>query len=213
MSAQYRVAVYGTLREGQHNHDMYLGTPDVTYVGDCELPGFMMLEVWASVPGIVPCVDQQMTVSCELYDVDPKTLARLDGLEGIDKGMYTREKVTTPVFGTVLVYQIGPSTFRNIFRGGRELMFFEDGDFAAKKKWSILRADVGKMLDHQFLREAGLWAYTRGKDVNTPVQQSTNVVPLLPSPPPKPVEPEFNWKRIYGDVVAMQAAEVVRHAE
>lgn len=203
MSAKFRIAVYGTLLSDKHNHATYLKSPDVTYVTDYEIPGYLMMEVWNGVPGIVPCSDPRMGVLCEIYDVDPSTLKKLDGLENIDEGMYRRATFTTPLWGKVMVYEMGPMTFKNIFRGGRELLIFKDGDYKSRDRWTLLRADLPKLVDHDYLRDAGLHGMVGTRTDN-------KVVSIIPE---KPTEPPFNWKAIYGEIVAAKQMEVLRHAE
>jgi hypothetical protein len=117
--------------------------------------------------------------------------------------MYRRVTFTTPLWGKVMVYEMGPMTFKNIFRGGRELLIFKDGDFKSRDRWTLLRADLPKLIDHDYLRDAGLHGMVGARTDN-------KVVSIIPE---KPTEPSFNWKALYGEIVAAKQMEVPRHAE
>lgn len=74
----YRVAVYGTLRQGCSNHDL-LAT--ACYLGCTRIAGLAMYDL-----GFCPAARfaPASTIEAEIYDVDGKTLADLDRLEGCD---------------------------------------------------------------------------------------------------------------------------------
>ena len=72
-----KVFVYGTLMKGRKYHNQYLFQSP--YLGKAEIAGFAMYAVSAC-PGIVP--ERGEKVKGEVYEVDPETLMKLDGLEG-----------------------------------------------------------------------------------------------------------------------------------
>ena len=184
--AKFQVAVYGTLRKNGHNHHAYL--KDCPQLGTWQLPGYVMMTLAPKIPCILPSSIAEMDVECEIYEVDYATLRRLDGLEGVDHEMYRRVNVDTPLFGRVFVYEAHPKTFKNIFKGGRELMFYTNGDYFDPGRWQVLRADVHKILDHEYLMDAGLRAL-----IPTVKEQ-------LSLPAPEPKEEAFNWVPLYGEV-------------
>lgn len=81
------VFVYGTLLRGCHNHGYFLGGAE--FLGDADLVDYALYNL-GSYPGIIPAGGE--AVVGELYQVDDKTLARLDRLEG-NGWLYTRKKV------------------------------------------------------------------------------------------------------------------------
>jgi gamma-glutamylcyclotransferase (GGCT)/AIG2-like uncharacterized protein YtfP len=88
-----RVAVYGTLRKGLHNH--YL-LEDSKYLGEqtIDLKKFRMVSL-GGFPAVLPSDSVGATpLTIEVYAVDDDTLSRLDGLEG-HPNWYIREKIPT----------------------------------------------------------------------------------------------------------------------
>lgn len=97
------VAVYGSLREGLHNH-VVLGHSEK--VGDGKLEGFGMYTLGAF--PVLSGVGRITEVVVEVYKVTPKTMLRLDMLEGYPH-FYTRSIVDVIVGGKVVkawVYHI-----------------------------------------------------------------------------------------------------------
>ena len=83
------VAVYGTLRRGQHNHAV-LGAS--CFVGLAKTaPRYTLFDLGVGFPGMVEGGESSVVV--ELYEVDAATLARLDRLEGVDHGLYRRVSI------------------------------------------------------------------------------------------------------------------------
>lgn len=73
-----RVFVYGTLRKGMYNHDIYLRERSV-YCGDGYIKGSLMTIAGVVYPAFLPQGDH--LVFGELYDVDEETVQCLDELE------------------------------------------------------------------------------------------------------------------------------------
>lgn len=86
-----RVFVYGTLKQGLHNHHYLI---DQQYLGPATLPDYTLYAVTPWYPGILPAEPgRKSQVDGELYDVDASCVARLDHLE--DNGAtYLRREVT-----------------------------------------------------------------------------------------------------------------------
>jgi gamma-glutamylaminecyclotransferase len=81
------VFVYGTLLQGQENHNAYLLESE--FLGNAELAGYGLYAV-SSYPGIVQKKGKR--VKGEIYKVDKKTLKKLDILEG-EGSLYIRKQV------------------------------------------------------------------------------------------------------------------------
>lgn len=98
-----KVAVYGSLRKGLHNHSV-LG--DSKQLGEDELEGFSMYSL-----GCYPYVrpdGSDKTIKVEIYEVNDATSDRLDILEGYREGgdsYYDRKEVETSL-GTAWIYFI-----------------------------------------------------------------------------------------------------------
>lgn len=96
----YRVFVYGTLMKGRYNHDRYLRGQK--YLGRAVLHGYAMYSL-GSYPGIVP--EEGEKVLGEVYEVDEKTLRRLDRLE--DNGrLYTRRTAEVWIDGGLVSAEV-----------------------------------------------------------------------------------------------------------
>lgn len=70
------IAVYGTLKKGNHNHYLLNGSK---YLGKEVINGFLMYSL-----GGFPCVvkNNNKSIHCEIYEVDDKTLSNIYRLEG-----------------------------------------------------------------------------------------------------------------------------------
>lgn len=90
------VAVYGTLRRGGGNHRLL---QNESLVGHTSVPGFDMLQVSMSFPGVV---DGDGNVVVEVWEVSKEAFARLDILEGYPN-LYTRRLIPTE-FGDAWIY-------------------------------------------------------------------------------------------------------------
>lgn len=71
-----KLAVYGTLRDGEYNHDRMKGAE---YIGTYRIPGFQMrTNGWF--PYAIPVSGKKLVV--ELYSLTPEILGRIDDIEG-----------------------------------------------------------------------------------------------------------------------------------
>jgi len=90
-----RVFVYGTLKRGWHNHRL-LATAQ--FVGNATLDGtHVLLDAGFPVCMVHP---QGATVTGEVYEVDGRTLANLDQLEGEGRMYHRQPKEITYADGT-----------------------------------------------------------------------------------------------------------------
>ena len=97
----HRVFVYGTLKRGLHNH-VLLERARASFVGAARTtrPSFAMLLADAGYPYVVKTTTDARAIDGEVYVVDDDTLERLDALEEIATGMYSRESVEVTMTGT-----------------------------------------------------------------------------------------------------------------
>jgi gamma-glutamylcyclotransferase (GGCT)/AIG2-like uncharacterized protein YtfP len=99
-----KVAVYGSLVKGMHNHDYYLGK--AKYVGEYYTTPDFTLYSLNSFPGLKKngCTSIRM----EVYDVSKIELKRIDSLEGYVKSNpnnhYERTIMKTP-YGRAIGYE------------------------------------------------------------------------------------------------------------
>lgn len=99
------VAVYGSLREGMHNHRL-LERGDAKLIGEFKTkPEYTMFSL-GSFPGVSK--KGKSSIVLEVYEVDDDTLENLDSLEGYRKNnpkesFYIREVIDTP-FGESYIY-------------------------------------------------------------------------------------------------------------
>lgn len=84
-----KVAVYGSLREGLHNHQVLGDSP---LLGNDKLSSFSMYSL-GSYPFVVPDA-QSKEIQVEVYDVEPNVFKALDRLEGYPS-FYDRKEVNT----------------------------------------------------------------------------------------------------------------------
>lgn len=90
MSAEKFIFVYGTLKRGCSNHHFL---SDQKFIGAARTaPGFRLYAL-GGFPGMIAQPDDRDGVTGEVWSVDPAALVRLDGLEGLDEGMYRREHI------------------------------------------------------------------------------------------------------------------------
>ena len=97
----HRVFVYGTLKRGLHNH-VLLERARASFVGAARTTraSFAMLLADAGYPYVVKTTTNARAIDGEVYVVDDDTLERLDALEEIATGMYSRESVEVTMTGT-----------------------------------------------------------------------------------------------------------------
>ena len=90
MTDRQRLFLYGTLKRGGLNHALMAGQ---TYCGDARSAfGFRLIDL-GEFPGLVSDPSDRTGVSGEVWSVDLVTLSRLDELEGVNEGLYRRERV------------------------------------------------------------------------------------------------------------------------
>jgi len=94
--SKHKVAVYGTLRQGQGNHRLLNQDP----VKHIEVAGFKMYSL-GGFPAIQTSENSKDVIKAELYEVDDSTLRDLDRLEG-----YDRTQTTTNTFYDVQVIDV-----------------------------------------------------------------------------------------------------------
>lgn len=98
------VFVYGTLKQGHHNHTV-MQEAGGELIGPGVVSGSRMISL-GGFPGLVECDDLSSIVTGELYEVDD--VRPLDSLEGyrphLDEGMYLRRtRTVTQPDGTEVV--------------------------------------------------------------------------------------------------------------
>lgn len=87
MSPDKLIFVYGTLKRGCSNHHYLAGQK---FLGEARtVPGFRLYGL-TGYPGMVAKSDDRDGVTGEVWSVDAPALRHLDGLEGIDEGLYRR---------------------------------------------------------------------------------------------------------------------------
>jgi gamma-glutamylcyclotransferase (GGCT)/AIG2-like uncharacterized protein YtfP len=85
------VFVYGTLKRGGSNHFLLAGQQ---FVGAGQTRAGFALYDLEGYPGMVAEAAAAGGIAGEVWSVDATCLAELDRLEGIDEGIYRREKVS-----------------------------------------------------------------------------------------------------------------------
>lgn len=115
--AAFRIAVYGTLKRGCSNHHLLMRA---RFLGTDHLNSIVLHDL-GPYPGAVEQPSQGILV--EVYEVDERTFARVDALEGYsaqapERGEYTRQQRDTR-FGPAWVYFYNGSVrgCRRITRG------------------------------------------------------------------------------------------------
>lgn len=97
-----KVAVYGSLRKGLHNHRLLQGEK---FVGQFETDPLYSLIDLGSFPGLLK--DGNTAVLMEVFEVNADKLKKLDSLEGYhgkgENNFYNREKIESP-FGELYTY-------------------------------------------------------------------------------------------------------------
>ena len=100
--AQHRVFVYGTLKRGYGNHEL-LSRHNAEFIGNAALPNHNMKSLGAF-PAIYRTAAGYPPISGELFWVSAECLKALDILEGVEGGLYSREKEFILGVGDVFVY-------------------------------------------------------------------------------------------------------------
>lgn len=121
-----KLAVYGTLKRGYHNHDRYL--KDSLYLGFCWVENYALAD-----EGFYPFAFRfpNRKVLVEVYEVDVPTLDQTDRLEGVNSGHYSRDQVTTH-WGQAFMYT---QTGRVLTTGTDK--WFPDGIWQGQQSWKV----------------------------------------------------------------------------
>lgn len=99
MSNKLLVFVYGTLKQGHHNHRLL---EDSTYMGKHTIKdGYLMYNLGAY-PAVIKQNGEGLPVHGEIYEITEATLKSLDVLEGYPE-LYYRETIHTE-FGDAIIY-------------------------------------------------------------------------------------------------------------
>lgn len=113
-----KVAVYGSLRQGFHNHPLIEGSE---YLGTTMTVDEYTMYDLGSFPAVCLTFPYSQIV-VEVYDVDESTMFRLNRLEGYrGEGMdnfYDRSLVETEAFGACYMYHTGPMVRSEVVRSG-----------------------------------------------------------------------------------------------
>ena len=100
-SASHLVFVYGTLKRGFANDHFLRGQ---TFRGEARTPAGFRLYRISDYPGLVADRADTAGVGGEIWEIDGPCLRRLDALEGLKEGLYTREPIPLlELFATELV--------------------------------------------------------------------------------------------------------------
>jgi gamma-glutamylaminecyclotransferase len=82
--------VYGTLKRGCKNHHHIA---DQRFLDQARTaPGYALYDL-GDYPGLVADAGDTQGVTGELWEVDEAALSRLDEFEGVDEGLYRRQRV------------------------------------------------------------------------------------------------------------------------
>jgi gamma-glutamylaminecyclotransferase len=83
--------VYGTLKRGAKNHRHMAGQ---RFVGESRtIPGYELRDM-GGYPGLVSHPEDARGVTGEVWSVDEAALRRLDRFEGVDQGLYRRDRIS-----------------------------------------------------------------------------------------------------------------------
>jgi gamma-glutamylcyclotransferase (GGCT)/AIG2-like uncharacterized protein YtfP len=99
---QHRVFVYGTLKKGYGNHGL-LQRCNAEFVGTASLPNYNMRHL-GGFPAIYRTAAGYPAVKGEIYWVNADGLVALDRLEGVDSGLYRRDREFILGIGDCFVY-------------------------------------------------------------------------------------------------------------
>ncbi len=93
--AMTKLFVYGTLKQGRGNNRHYLN--DAKFLGYAKTDR----DIWGLVDmGAFPAMTYgEFQVEGEVYEVNDEQLSRIDRLEGVDSGLYTRHTIVIDIDG------------------------------------------------------------------------------------------------------------------
>lgn len=128
------VAVYGTLRKGEHNHHII---KHCTLIGEVWTnPSFTLIDL-GSYPGLL--TKGRTSVKLEIYKIyNTTTLKNLDNLEGYfgkdsSNNLYNKELINTP-FGEASIYIYN---FENYGKDSENYSTITSGDWVEYKNTKI----------------------------------------------------------------------------
>ena len=84
------IFVYGTLKRGDVRSRALAGQ---TFLGECRTQPLYRLWDCGDYPALTQAGENGRSIEGELYDVDAECLSRLDDVEGVDDGLYSRDVV------------------------------------------------------------------------------------------------------------------------
>ena len=120
---KHTVAVYGSLKEGFHNHSLLKGAKKL---GEGLLSSSYLMHSYGSCPALERTTEPSAPIHVEVYEVDDKGLEALDYLEGYHPdrvprlNFYQRTKDTTTDGLEVWVYVVDEATIsRGIVASGK----------------------------------------------------------------------------------------------
>jgi gamma-glutamylcyclotransferase (GGCT)/AIG2-like uncharacterized protein YtfP len=202
-----RVAVYGTLREGEYNHHILVKS-GATLLGSTFIPGYLMLSL-GMFPGIVPCKRDDWEVYVEIYEVDSPTLDKLDKLEGVGNDFYDRVKVDTILFGKVFLYVLSPKYFNLVYNSNRAIKMVMQGDWMEEELYELDDDDLRSEITEDYLQKAEIKPIQKVVPITQEVKQLPSPTqPTTPTVPESPILPPVKWDEVFGSVREAPIGEI-----
>jgi len=107
-----RVATYGSLRSGLHNHALL---DSARFIGEYKIaPEFRMVSL-GCYPAVYPSV-HGIPITVELYEVDTSTFSRLDCLEGYPR-FYDRKEIDVGGVSAWIYYMPDSGSYADVESG------------------------------------------------------------------------------------------------
>lgn len=133
------IGVYGTLKEGFGNHHLI---SESTFISEAETIDFYPL-IDRGLPYLIPDIGQGYNVHLELYEVDSKTLAAVDRLEG-HPNFYRREKIEVLDYEYNIIeawvyfcdMEYTPDECIEVYTGHRGAQGYIDTDYTGLEGWN-----------------------------------------------------------------------------
>lgn len=176
------VFVYGTLKRGYHNNALLEGG-NAEFIREDLLRGFVMRKLGAAIPAIFRVKDDRTFVHGEVWKVSDVCTERLDRLEGVDHGLYSKDNAVSVGGFNVTVYTMEiPASM-------------ETYDRVKNGRWN----GPESLIIRQSVR---LWPHENVKPHLTPAAREFPVVvhSELPQVPMTPVPRKRNALDFYGKV-------------
>jgi gamma-glutamylcyclotransferase (GGCT)/AIG2-like uncharacterized protein YtfP len=119
--------VYGSLKRGQTRHQ-YLQQPGIHYLGVASTVADYKMYKLSGYPALIPVESGTGTkVWGELWEVPASEIPTLDGVEGVDKGLFRRDRVNLSVVNLLYLPQ-GEEIFKHIQSCTATTYFFAKPD-------------------------------------------------------------------------------------